>query len=62
MLAREIAPPQGEKAVEWRLLTNCLASTLDAARELSDWYRCRWEIEVFHKSLKSNAALDFKDL
>lgn len=37
LLAREVNPPEGEKPVEWRLLTNRLASTLDAAAELIDW-------------------------
>ncbi|WP_374086177.1 IS4 family transposase [Methylomicrobium lacus] len=58
LLAREIAPPEGEKAVEWRLMTNLPASTLDAARELIDWYRCRWEIEMFFNILKNGCKVE----
>jgi len=41
MIARAIDPPQGMKRVEWRLLTNRLAGTLEAVAELIDWYRAR---------------------
>jgi len=58
LLAREIEPPQGEKPVEWRLLTNRDAPTLEAAAELIDWYRCRWEIEVFFNILKNGCKVE----
>ena len=51
ILAREDNPPAGEKAIEWRLLTNREASTLEQAAELVDWYRRRWLIEVFFRIL-----------
>jgi Transposase DNA-binding len=56
ILAREINAPAGVKAVEWRLLTNRNPKTLEEAAELIDWYRCRWEIEIYqayclHKSV-----------
>ena len=34
ILAREEHPPEGEKAIEWRLLTNRVAETLEAVVEL----------------------------
>jgi hypothetical protein len=58
LLAHEISPPIGEKPVEWRLLTNRLASTLKAAAELIDWYRCRWEIELFFNILKNGCKVE----
>lgn len=58
LLAREVNPPEGEKPVEWRLLTNRQASTLDAAAELIDWYRCRWEIELFFNILKNGCKVE----
>jgi len=58
LLAREINPPEGEKAVEWRLLTNRLASTPAEAAELIDWYRCRWEIELFFDILKNGCKVE----
>lgn len=58
LLARETDPPEGEKPVEWRLLTNRPASTLDAAAELIDWYRGRWEIELFFNILKNGCKVE----
>src|SRR5512144_3311472 len=54
LLAREEHPPAGEKAIEWRLLTNRSAATLEAAVELLEWYRCRWLVEIFFRMLKSS--------
>jgi hypothetical protein len=45
LIAREINPPAGVKAVEWRLITNREVADFEAAVELIDWYRARWEIE-----------------
>lgn len=47
ILAREEHPPAGEKAIEWRLLTNRTAETLEQVVELIDWYRRRWLVEIF---------------
>lgn len=58
LIAREIAPPEGLKPVEWRLLTNRCADTLDALIELIDWYRCRWMIEVFFDVLKNGCRVE----
>ena len=33
--------------MEWRLLTNRSAPTLDDVIELIDWYRARWDIEIY---------------
>lgn len=51
--AREQHPPVGEKAIEWRLLTNRIAETLEPVVELIEWYRRRWLIEIFFRILKS---------
>jgi hypothetical protein len=48
IVAREVDAPAGSKPLEWRLLTNRRATTHEQVVELIDWYRCRWEIEVFH--------------
>jgi hypothetical protein len=58
ILAREINTPAGEKPVEWRLLTNRDAKTLEEAAELIDWYRCRWEIEQFFNVLKNGCKIE----
>lgn len=58
ILAREEAPPAGEKALEWRLLTNRVAETLEAVVELIAWYRCRWLVEIFFRILKSGCRVE----
>ena len=42
----------------WRLLTNRSAPTLEAVAELIDWYRCRWEIELFFDILKYGCKVE----
>ena len=44
LIASEINALAGAKPVVWRLLTNRVASTLQDAVELVNWYRARWEI------------------
>jgi hypothetical protein len=39
LIARELGAPAGVKPIEWRLLTNRTAETLEAVAELIDWYR-----------------------
>jgi hypothetical protein len=58
LLAREEQPPTGEKAIEWRLLTNRAADTLEAVVELIDWYRKRWLIEIFFRIWKSGCRVE----
>ena len=58
LIAREIAAPDGVKPVEWRLLTNRQAQTLDDLVELIEWYRCRWEIETFFHVLKNGCRVE----
>lgn len=56
--ATEIEPPVGEKPVSWRLLSNLDAQTLSDAATLIDWYRCRWEIEMFFNILKNGCKVE----
>ena len=58
ILAREEQPPAGEKAIEWRLLTNRTAETLEAVVELIDGYRKRWLIEIFFRIWKSGCRVE----
>jgi hypothetical protein len=51
LVAREFDAPAGVKPIEWRLLTNRAATTLDEAIELIEWYRARWEIEILFDGL-----------
>jgi hypothetical protein len=58
VVAREIQAPPGVKPVEWRLLTNRELHSFSAATELIDWYRARWEIELFFHVLKNGCRVE----
>ena len=56
VLAREIAPPEGIKPIEWLLLTTLTVVTVDDARRIVTWYSYRWRIERLHFTLKSGGS------
>jgi len=58
VIAKEIDPPAGVKPVEWRLLTNRIPAGRDDLVELIDWYRSRWEIEMFFHVLKNGCRVE----
>lgn len=58
LIASEIKASKGGKPVCWRLLTNRAVPTLAAAVELLDWYRTRWEIELFFQVLKEGCRIE----
>ena len=58
VLAEETNPPAGAKPVVWRLLSNRQVNTLEQAAELIDWYRARWEIELFFLILKEGCRIE----
>jgi hypothetical protein len=58
IVAKEMNPPAGTDPVVWRLLTNRQAETPEAVAELIDWYRARWEIELFFHVLKNGCKVE----
>ncbi len=48
--------PDGERPIEWVLLTTVCVNTMDQAHEVLMAYTLRWRIEEFHKILKSGAC------
>lgn len=58
LVAKEMNPPAGTDPVVWRLLTNRQAETPEAVAELIDWYRARWEIELFFHVLKNGCKVE----
>jgi hypothetical protein len=58
VLVREIAPPEGEPAVEWILLTDLPVDGIEAVRAIIDYYTLRWLIEVFFRTLKSGCRAE----
>jgi hypothetical protein len=55
---KEIRPPKGESPIEWMLLSSVQAEDLEQAKRLVDWYRCRWEIELFFRILKQGCRIE----
>jgi hypothetical protein len=45
-------PPTGAEPLIWRLLTTHAAADAAAAWQIVDWYRMRWVIEQFFRTLK----------
>jgi hypothetical protein len=60
--ALESAPPQGAEPVEWLLLTTVPTHTLEDAFEHLGWYAARWNIEVYHRTLKSGCRIEDRRL
>jgi hypothetical protein len=58
VIATEINPPPGETPIESRLLSNRNVKDFAAAAELVDWYRARWEIELFFLVLKQSCRVE----
>jgi hypothetical protein len=58
IVAREIDAPAGTKPVEWRLLTNRAAPKTADVVELIEWYRARWEIEMFFNIVKNGCRVE----
>ena len=62
VLAEERQPPSGSKPVCWMLLTTCPVDSFQAACEKLRWYSLRWNIEVFHRTLKSGCQIEQRQL
>jgi hypothetical protein len=50
--------PDGEKPLEWLLLTSVPTNTLEEGWERVDWYRQRWLVEDYHQCLKSGCRIE----
>lgn len=58
VLAEEIDPPPEEEPLRWLLLTSVEVTTPAAARRLVALYLRRWDIEVFHRVLKTGCRVE----
>lgn len=59
ILVREEHPPaEIAEPIEWLLLTNTAIVTLDDVVRVIGWYTCRWQIEGYHKVLKSGCTVE----
>ena len=55
------APTEGDP-VEWILVTTRRLQTPEEALECVEWYCVRWQIEVWHKVLKSGCRIEARQL
>jgi hypothetical protein len=55
----EEQPPEGMKALEWRLLTALEVGSVEQAWEKVDWYELRWPTaEEYHKAQKTGCRIE----
>ena len=48
--------------LEWMLLTDVAVDNLEQACERLAWYAARWQIEVYHRTLKSGCRIEERQL
>jgi hypothetical protein len=58
VLAREKNPPAGQDRIEWVLLTSLPVAGFEQAQEVISLYLARWDIEVFHRVLKTGCRVE----
>lgn len=58
VMATEIDPPPGQEPISWVLLTSLPVTDLTQALRVLQLYLARWEIEVFHRVLKSGCRIE----
>jgi len=60
--ADERDPPERHSPISWKLVTNLDVSRPTDAIEKVEWYALRWNIETFHKVLKSGCKVEKSQL
>jgi len=58
----EVNPPSQKDAVEWMLLTTVEVNDFEQALEKIDWYKKRWGIEEYHRTIKSVCRIESRQL
>ena len=58
VMATEKNPPENEEPIEWVLLTTLPVTTAQEAFRIIELYLVRWEIEVYHRILKSGCKIE----
>src|SRR3982751_1780577 len=56
--AQERGRPEGRAAIGWKLITDLPVHSPEQAIEKLGWYGRRWQIELFHKILKSGCRAE----
>jgi hypothetical protein len=60
--AQEVGAPPGVEPIEWMLLTTVPVTHAEQALERLRWYVQRWNIEVYHRTLKSGCRIEDRQL
>lgn len=60
--ALEQGAPKGAEPIDWWLLTTLPVTSFEQAVEKVQWYSERWNIEVFHRTLKSGCRIEDRQL
>lgn len=55
---KELKPPKGSHRVHWRLITSMQVSSVKQAKEIIEFYKTRWTIEIYHRVLKSGCKVE----
>lgn len=58
VVVRELAPPEGKKALVWRLLTDLPATTPEELARIVDAYQSRWRTEELFRTEKDVMSLE----
>jgi hypothetical protein len=58
----EVHPPSQKEAVEWMLVTTGEVNDFEQALEKIDWYKKRWGIEEYHRTIKSVCRIESRQL
>jgi len=62
VVATEVSPPKGEEPICWRLWTTVEVNSAQCAIKVLGWYAKRWNIEEFHRILKSGCKCESRQL
>ncbi len=62
LYAHESLPPVTISPISWMLLTTLPIASFEEALEKLKWYTVRWQIEIYHKIIKSGCRIEDRQL
>lgn len=58
VLVQEVNPPSDEEPIEWLLITSLPILAAEDVLQVVDYYRARWQIEVFFRIFKTGCQVE----
>ena len=58
VLVEEASPPDGEKPIQWILITSLPIDYTEQSLRIVEYYAVRWQIEVYFRTLKSGCRVE----